>query len=386
MKYLYSILLISALCIAGCESSRTALRKGHYDLAVSKAVKKLGKNPADQKQLSVLGEAFKKVQQSDLDRIIFLKKEGSPDSWDDIFNIYSKIKGRQQLVKTLPEQLISSLGLQLINCDEELIQAKQKAAEYFYAHALALLEKPGRNSARQAYSDLERVKSYYNNFRETDALMAKALEQGTSNVLFRMKNQSHVILPAGFEEELTKISLYELNQKWTKYYTAEQKNMAYDYIILVNMKVIDVSPESIKETHYTESKEIQDGWNYVLDARGNVKKDSLGNDIKTPKMKRISCEVVETFKKKVARISGSVDYINNSTGQLMKSEPVISDTFFENVSDIAIGDMNVLKPETKAKIKPPMPFPGDGELLMQSAGNLKKMVKDIIWNNRQLLN
>ena len=387
--YLSTLILLCLIAVIGCESSKTALRKGDYDGAVYKSVKKLRKNPSNQKEIPVLEEAYKKAQQSDLDKITFMKKEGNPDTWDDIFNYYLKIKNRQALVKPLPPLRVGgrTVSFEYINCDDEIIQAKQKAAEYFYAHALSLMEKGSRENARKAYYEFEKVKQYYNNYKDVDQQLSKTAQSGASNVLFKMKNQTHIPLPPQFEDDLTKISLHELNQQWVKYYTKDIKGMDYDYTILVNMKVIDVTPEAVKENHYNESKEFQDGWNYALDAKGNVKKDSAGNDIKSPKMKRISCEVIETLQKKSARISGTLDYINNQTGQLIRSEPLTADSFFENSSATAIGDLNALKPETKAKIgKKPVPFPNDFDLLLQAGTTLKNMTKDIIWRNKNLLN
>ena len=390
MRYsLSAFVLICLIAFTGCESSKTALRKGDYDLAIKKSVKKLRKDPTNQKEVLVLEEAYKKAQLSDLDKINFMKKEGDPNSWEKIFNAYSRIKDRQEMIKSLPPLKVGTrtVSFEYINCDDEIIQAKQKAAEYFYVHALSLIQKGGKQNARIAYSEFEKVKQYYSDYKDIDQQLSKVSQLGLSNVLFKMKNQTRVPLPREFEEDLTKISLHELNQKWTKYYTKETKGMDYDFTILVNMKMIDVSPESVKEIHNTESREFQDGWNYALDEKGNVKKDSLGNDIKTPKTRRVSCEVIENVKKKSARIAGTVDYVNNSTGQLMKSEPIAADAFFENSSATALGDISALRPETKNKIgKPPVPFPSDFDLLLQAGTTLKSMTKDIIWRNKNLLN
>ena len=152
------------------------------------------------------------------------------------------------------------------------------------------------------------------------------------------------------------------------------------------MKLIDVAPESVKEIQYVESKEVQDGWDYFLDNKGNVKKDSLGNDIKKPKYKTISCTVNETYQSKKAIISGSLDYINNDNNQLIKTDPITAESFFEYRSATGIGDLNALKPETKSKLgKLPVPFPSGFNMLLQAGQNLKSMVKDIIWRNKNVL-
>ncbi len=256
-----------------------------------------------------------------------------------------------------------------------------------YAHALSLLEKNNQTDARQAYAELLKVKGYSNNYSNVDAELTRAREMGISYVLFKMKNATPVPLPPTFEAELTKISLTELNSDWTIYHTHEEGDKNYAYTIMVNMKNISVSPEAIKETTTTESKVLPDGFEYVLDSKGNVKKDSLGNDIKLPKTKTITCNVVEAYQNKKAIISGTLDYINNYNQLLLKTVPIASENFFEYRSYSAVGDINALKPETKAKLEnKPMPFPPSFDMLLQAGAVLKDMVKKIIYDNKGVIN
>lgn len=332
----------------------------------------------------MLEQAYNKANQRDNERINYLKKEGTPDIWDEVFDTYSGMKRRQTLVKSLS---FVPPRISFVDYDNEIIQAKQKAAEYFYAHGTTLLEKADRQSARQAYYDFQRVKSYYQDFKDVNEKMKKAEELGTNHVIFKMENKANVILPKRFAEDLFKISLNDLNRQWISYHTQEQTGFFYDYTVLLNVKMIDVSPEQMKEVHYSESAEVKDGWQYVLDSKGNVIKDSLGNDMKTDKIVKVVCNVIETQQRKSARISGSMDYINNRTGQLIKTDPITADAVFEHYAALAIGDQRALKKETKAKIgKLPAPFPSDPDLLINAGETLKDIAKNILQTNKNLLN
>ncbi len=377
--FLFSFIL---LLVFGCAQRK--LQKGLYDEAIRISVRKLKKNPNNAKHLHIVEEAFTKANMRDNERINFLKKEGTPDIWDDIFNLYSAMKRRQSMVKSLS---YIPPRISFTDYDEEIIQAKQKAAEYFYAHGVSLLEKGDKQSARSAYNDFVKVKNYYSDFKDVNDKISKAEALGTSYVIFKMENKANVILPKKFAEELFKISLNDLNRQWLRYHTQEQNNFDYDYTVLVNIKLIDVSPEQVKEVHSTETAEVKDGWQYVMDSKGNVMKDSLGNDIKTDKMVKVSCNIIETQQRKAARIAGSIDYLNNRTGQLIKADPITADAVFENFAAVAIGDQRALKPETKKKLgKTPVPFPPDPDLLMQAGTTLKDMVKNILNTNKNLLN
>jgi hypothetical protein len=366
------------------------LNSGNYDQAINKSIKKLKRNPTKEKEILVLQDAYKKANDRDKEKIQFLRADGTPDNWDKIFSLYTQMSYRQEKIKPLLPLEIPSKHqpavFEILNYDQEIINAKQKAAEYLYVHANSLLEKKDKMSARKAYDEFQQVKNYYQNYKEVDDLMQKARAMGSSYVLFKMENKTGVPLPPNFEEELTKISLTELNGNWLLYETHAVKDRHYDYTILVNMKHIEVSPESVKEINTTETKEVKDGFEYVLDANGNVKKDSLGNDIKKPKFKTIKCNVIETYQSKKAMISGTLDYINNNTDQLIKTNPIASENFFEYSSATAIGDLNALKPETKNKLgKKPVPFPGNFDMIFAAGQTLKGMVKDIIWSNKAIL-
>jgi hypothetical protein len=382
--------LFAASTIISCTSSLEYMQKGQYDWAISKAKRKIIKKPSKEKEILVLEEAYKRVNDKDKERIEFLKKEGRPENWDNIFDIYSQMKGRQDNIQPLLPLHIKSKNrdavFEILNYDDQIINAKQKAAEYFYAHALSLLESGGQQNARNAYGDLLQVKKYYNNYKDIDEQLKKAKFLGTSFVIYKMVNKTPFPLPSNFEEELTKISLSELNSDWIAYDVKPNSNTKYDYTILVNMKTIDVSPEQVKETHFDNNKEVPDGFQYLLDAKGNVRKDTSGNDLKLPKYKTIKCTVVETAQNKKAMIAGSLDFIDNHTGQIIKTDPITAESIFEHRYATAFGDLSALTPDNAAKLNnKPMPFPPGSEMVLQAGQTLKGMVKDIIWNNKGIL-
>ena len=102
--------------------------------------------------------------------------------------------------------------------------------------------------------------------------------------------------------------------------------------------------------------------------------------------KTINCNVKEVVQQKTARISGSIDYIDNFTNKLLKSEPIISDAIFEHFFVLANGDLNALSLETRSSLGvEPIPFPGDEILILQAGEVLKSMTKDVIVGNKSFL-
>lgn len=386
MKKLIFLPVIMALLISSCVSSKKQIRKGRYDAAVKTSVRKLHKKPSKEKEILNLDRAFKYANQNDLERINFLRLSGQPEIWEEVFGIYARMKDRQNLVRALPTSVLTAIGFQLINYDNEIVEAKKKAAEFLYAHSLRLLENKDKQSARQAYTELKRVKSLFATYKDVDKYIQESIYMGTSFALFIMKNNTGIPLPPSFERELQKMSLTDLNTMWVKYETIKTSNVNYDYNIVLNIRVIDVSPDALKEVHFEETKKVPDGFEYVLDGNGNVMKDTLGNDIKVPKTKIISCKVIETQQNKAVTISGTLDFINTRTGQVIKTDGITSQYFFEHLSAMANGDIEALKPETKEKLKlRPLPFPNDFEMILGAADIIKDMSSNIIRQNRNLI-
>ncbi len=367
------------------------LNEGSYDQAMYKSLKKLQKNKSKEKYILVLEEAYHKIDQKDMDRIVFLKKEGTPESRVEIADTYQRVKNRQQQVKPIIPLFIESEAREakfhFIDVDEELIQAKKEAAEFLYVDAMKLLAQNERFPARQAYGNLMKIKTdYFQSFIDMDEQLFRAWNLGTNKVIFSMINSTGVPLPPQFEEDLTKISLTDLNRDWLEYHTIANNKFFYDYNITVNMRIIDVSPEVKNEEAYLVEKEVPDGFDYSLDKNGNVMKDTLGNDIKIYKTKILTCLIKEVTQRKIAHIEGTVDYFDNRTKQLIGTFPVATDAIFEHKYATAEGSTTILDDEVKAKMKNNfIPYPNDFALLLQAGNVLRPIVKNVLIDKKNLV-
>ncbi len=383
-KQLILPLIVGGLLLNGCNSSEKLLEKGSYDRAIEKSVENLRKKPSDRKELRVLKEAYSKANSFDHELIKFLEKEGRPENRIEIYELYSALHYRQNRIKSLPSSVLSEF--KLVDYDEKVIESKNKAAELLYESGAARLEKGGRGNARMAYADFEQITRIYDSYRDVDEKLEESRYQGTNQVLFLIENNSDKVLPEDFDYELRKISLNAINRDWLNFDTSEDTTKAYDFLVVLDIDQIELSPERIESRTYTESAEIEDGTRYVFDENGNVKKDSLGNDIKVPAVKEVKAEVVESVQYKSARVAGAVDYFDLRTNQLAKTEEVIVDAVFEYHSAVASGDKEALSKETLKKLNlKPAPFPSNEELLMDAAYLLKEKTKAIVNRNRNLL-
>ncbi len=383
MKKLISLFLIISIFI-GCKSSSKQLERGDYDAALQKSAKKIKRNPSkNDDEVWVFNDAYKMATTRDSEAIDRLKRKGDPALWAKIYQTYVKMDKRQNLAISLPP-----VGIQFDEKDytPELNNSKLKATEYAYAKGTQLLKIDNRFEARKAHTRFLEVKRYNEHYKDVNEKLAEAKFKGITNVYFQIEDHSKVVAPQGLIQEVLRINMDELNTTWKNYETYVDTNKTYHYSIFLNLKLIDVSPEEVKQNVYIETKEVEDGFDYVLDAGGNVKKDTLGNDIKVIRYKMISCNVKEVIQLKTARVAGTIDYIDNYDNKLLKSEPITSDAKFEHFHVVANGNLDALQPQTRHKLGvDPLPLPRDEPLILQAGELLKNMTKDIIVRNKSFL-
>ncbi|MGB4292822.1 MAG: hypothetical protein WBJ37_08060 [Bacteroidales bacterium] len=376
-------LLITALLFAGCASSKKHLVKGNYDAAIEKAVKQLRRDPDDKNQKAILEDAYKIANEQDNERIRFLKIEGKPDNWDEIYLTYKRMYDRQALVRTVP-----NLNMPYVDYMQEMVAAKRKAADYYYAHGMELMKNQAKESYRQAYAEFVRAKEYAGDYEGIDEKIMEAKYLGMSRVLVSVQNKSIIRFPKEFEDDLLALNLPALNSEWVEYHTQVlDPNIQFDYLVNVNIVNVMVSPDQTVQRDSVIKKEIEDGFTYVLDKKGNVMKDSLGNDIKMPKYKTVQCALIETIQRKSCRIEGDVEILQLNPSRVLKKDPIGAQSDFEHVSARALGDLQALSPQQLERTKSqPVPFPSDIDMVIRCSESLKMAIRGAIMNNRRFIN
>ncbi len=378
------LILTSFVLLMACASSEKYLQKGQYEKAIDKSISKLRKNPGNDKELYVLKEAYGKAQDFDKDRIDFLEKEGREENFVEIYDLYVRLDRRQDKLKTLPSSVLRQFTL--VDYDEKLIASKEQAAENSYQAGIDYLKQGGRLNARHAFDEFQIVKSIYDNYKDVNARMSEARYLGTNQILFVIENNSESVLPARFDDQLRQIGVGDLNSEWAEYSVYEEEDVDYDYFVVLNIRDIIVSPEEITNNKYTDEKEIQDGTKYVLDENGNVKKDSLGNDIREPNYITVEAEVTETVQTKEGFVGGIIEFVNLKTDQLEKREDISVTAVFEHLSASYSGDERALSRESRKIVRiDRVPFPDSEAMLMDASELLKDKTKDLIYRNRGLL-
>ncbi len=320
-----------------------------------------------------------------------LAASGRSEEWERVNRLHRQIEQRQNRIQPLLP-LVSKDGyrarFEFVDIAQMEKESRERAAEYLYQRAQVLLEqgrRGDRQAAREAHQALCDIENrYFRHYKDKEDLLREARSLGVSHVGFEVLNQSGRLLPPRFEDRLLAFGLNELNTEWKRFHLNPSSDLLLDYRVVFRIDQIEVSPERVSERLYTDEAEVEDGWEYVLDERGNVRKDSLGNDIKRPRIVRVRAEVVEVYQTKAVRIAGLLD-IRDDRGYRLFSRPMSTEVLFENYASTFRGDRRALSKESRARIgNVPLPFPSDADMLLQAAERLKSPIREELRSNRNI--
>ncbi len=350
-----------------------------------------GKDKKNPKFVAALEEAVNRANERDVNRADFLKRSNSTD-WTQVHAIYDNIRRRQDALRPLLP-LYDKNGrkaqFRFVRAEALVIEAEDRAAEQLYGAASELLNTArlgDRAAAREAYQTLETVERYRPNYLDTRQLLSEAEELGRVYVAVYVENASQAILPRGFEDELLRIQPSDMDDRWRVYDLHPRDTRDYDYRARLTIREIAISPERMSERSYLDEKEITDGEEYVLDEKGNVAKDSLGNDIKQPKKVLIRAEVLEVLQQKTALVIGSMELFDLDRGRVVDTEDLTAEARFENYASTFRGDKRALTPVSRRRIgNRPQPFFSDGELILTAAGQLKPVLQQRLADSRRII-
>jgi len=380
----FPVILFLVLFAVSCTSSQKLLERGQYDRAIDKAVEKLQKKPGDSEELEVLKEAFELANMFDNERIEYLQLEGNDENWIEIFELYEQLDRRQDKIRRLPSRVRNQF--EFVNYDRAIVDSKSAAADVSYRRGLEYMEQGGKENYRLAWAEFIRAAELYPGYEDVEQKIEEARVLGLNHTLFVAENNSGVMVPDYFTTELSRITLRDLNTRWLNIDTFENNNITYDHLVVLNVTNIVFSPESVERQIIRESKEIQDGMTYAYDDDGNVRKDSLGNDIRIPNMINVSAEVTEVLQQKSAFVGGTLDIFELESDQLVHTDNLSVEFLFENRYGTVSGDERALSEETEEIVGGrELPFPSNEQMVMDAADLLKERTKNIIRNERRLL-
>lgn len=390
MKKFSTLFVLLFLISCGVKQTTNMLNSGDYDGAIENAVAGLRSNKdkkGKQVYIYLLEEAFAKAKERDLRDIKLLSKDANPRNFEKIYTTYVQLNNRQDKIRPiLPLHLMKENRNAIFPFEDytdEIVSSKITLSKYLYDNAKALLMTKDKMTIRRAFDDLEYLDQINPGYKDVAKLLDQAHALGTDYVNVSLKNETNMVIPYRLQNDLLDFSTNGMNDKWTVFHTNKQKGIVYDYGVVVNFRQINITPEQIKEKQFIKEKEIKDGVKTLLDARGNVVKDSLGNPIKVDKFKTIKIEIYEFTQFKAAQVTAKVDYIDYSTNQLIQTFPLASEFAFENIYSTYRGDKRAADETYYTYFgRKAVPFPSNEQIVFDTGEDLKLKLKEIIYRNK----
>lgn len=389
ITFLISILFL-AFSSCGVKTTQSMLSDGNYDGAIDRAVEALRtKKDSKGKQdyVYLLEEAFAKAKDRDLRDLDMMIKEANPVNSERIYNTYLLLNNRQEKIRPLLPLPLLKQGKNAYfpfdNYADQIVNSKNALSKYLYENASALLKSKNKMDFRKAYDDLAYLESINPNYKNTRKLMDDAQFKGTDFVDVYAKNETEMVIPKVLQEDLLDFKTYGLNDKWTVYHNARQKNVTYDYSLIINFRQILISPEQIKEKEFIKERQVKDGVRTLVDNRGRPVKDSLGKEIKVDNYKTLRANVYEFRQFKSCQITAKVDFIDLKTNQLVQTFPVTSEFVFENIYSTYKGNRGACDDNYLAYFdRRAVAFPNNEQMVFDTGEDLKAKLKDIIVKNK----
>jgi hypothetical protein len=385
---LLSLLIIISSC--GIKQTRNLLTSGNYDGAIYTAIEGLRGNKnakGRQDYVYLLEEAFAKAKERDNRNINAWFKDTNPSNLEKIYNTYLLLNKRQELIRPLlPLKLIQenrNAFFPFEDYTDQIVSSKNLLSNHLYTNAKSLIASKDKMSCRKAYDDLIYLEKINPGYKDSRKLMEEAQFKGTDFVSVYTKNETNMIIPVRLQNDLLDFSTFGLNDKWTVYHSNRQKEIDYDFGLIINFRQINISPEQMKEKEFIKEKQIKDGVKNLLNANGQIVRDSVGNPIKVDNLKTVRAEIYEFTQFKACQITAKVDFIDFRTNQLIETFPLASEFIFNHVYANYRGDKRACEESYFPFFnKKAIPFPSNEQMVYDSGEDLKAKLKIIIIRNK----
>lgn len=376
---IYLFLFTFLISCSSIKRSEKNLVRGNYDEAIRLSVKKIQNNRTVKnirEHSLLLEQAFEKAVEDDISRLSLLKKGDVIENSQEIYEISLSLDNRQNRIKPLLP--LPNARFDIVDYTGDIVTSINNYSTFLYTKGSSLLNNNVLD-AREAHGYFSRLKNIQPNYSNVDSLLNEAHYKGTDFVYVVLKNRTDQVIPKRLEQDILDFDTYKLDNFWTEYHSNMEENIDYNYGITLEIREILVSPERINEKEYRRKKEIEDGWKYVLDDKGNVKKDSLGNDIKVDAFKTVTARVLVSNQHKSALVRGNIVYNNLKSNKVLNTYPIASEFVFEHVFAEFKGNKNALTKEDRKLLRREyVDFPSNEQIIFDTSTDLKNKFSRIL--------
>ena len=269
MKKLFLLLTIIIIAFS-CGSKKGYLDRNDSDKSLQEAVKKIKKNPSDEKAIEAIPELYIIIKKKHLDKINAYRRVQQINRWGTIINEYEYLQDAYDAIINSPA------AFKLVNPESyntNLLESKDSAAAAYYSYAQTYLNLPGRENAITAYGYFKTAGKFSPGYKDINEKMQTAYENSFVNLVINPVQDNSYFNKSGwgnfgnnysneyFQTNLLR-DLSNNNRLAARFYSqwdAKRMNINPDWVVGLLLKNITIpSPEN----NYSErrvSKQLQIG-------------------------------------------------------------------------------------------------------------------------------
>ncbi len=289
MKNIIYFLIPLTFALISCASSKKQLSRGSYEAAFEKAIRKLSKNPFDNQELEVLASSYSIIKTMATHKIDQLLSVESSGALLEALYLYKQMQKYTDRISYLPNRVTERLTLE--DYSENIITLSNNVSDLLFAEAEELLIRKHKLDAQLAHEKLESIRYINPHYPDLKNMLIQAAEIGTFNISVNLNDYFRLHPDYQFAQNFENDVYRTLNRnKWIRFDHLNSEQVDGQLALNIDFVGVRALPVVSHVETYNRKMEIVE---YILDENGNVRKDSLGNDLKVIKYKNISARVVE---------------------------------------------------------------------------------------------
>ena len=330
--------------LPSCGNSTKKLARGSYESAIRKSVRALQKNPNDIEELNVLKTAFTQSEtesKANIDQLVF---QNNGTALVEAIRQYEQLQRNNDLVRSLDISISSQFALKDYNM--QINNLTSDATEALIAEADILMASGNKENQRSAVEKLVSLRTVNPQYPEINRLIEDAEAVAIYLVFIDIEDKTSYDFEDTLELYLEKEKWNDLNSdKWLQYSLHDSKDFDGEVKVVIHKIGLEKSIQDAKSTTYQKEKQMPE---YVLDDKGNVKKDADGNDVKIMKTETIKATVIEERIDYDLVMRGNISYLDHYGGKSNDSEELskkltITQSNYQIQGDRAAIDQDMLE-------------------------------------------
>jgi hypothetical protein len=250
MRILYGY-VIAVILLTSCSSSKSLYIQGNYYEAVINSISKLRREPDHETSILTLRQAYpqavtyyeQSIQNSTTSTVQF-KWLGTIESYNKLQSMYDEIRRCPGALKVIPNPT---------NYFDKLNQARNNAAEEYYAAGVTELSYGARDRAKTAYSHFVKCNEIVPGYKDVRARMEEATWAATLKIMVEpvASAKKHGVSAEGLETRVAQYIQAANKDPFVKVMTAQElksHNLRADQIVKIQLDQFDPGKPVVQQT------------------------------------------------------------------------------------------------------------------------------------------